>query len=120
MVHKVPPSKASIKQNRFEFQLPGSKKLWSLPKVRYIRADLLMEMQEITGKLRPVIQSGGKPTEEEAMALSAVQHKILAHYCPGLYSEIELEQAGDIIKAWGKASNPNGEDVDLGESSPSA
>lgn len=120
MVFQVPASKASFKQNVFEFQLPGDEKVWSIPLVRYVSSELLMEMQELTGPLKSVLEAGGKPTPEQASMLATVQQKIFEHYCPGIYKVTTLDQVTALLEAWRDASNPNGADVDLGESSPSA
>lgn len=120
MVFQVPKSKASFKQNVFEFQIDGNDKVWSIPLVRYLNADLMTRMQAITGPLKKVIESGGSPSDEEASMLANVQREIVEHYCPGLYRLADLDQIAAILQAWRDASNPNGADVDLGESSPSA
>ena len=118
MVFQVPASKASIKQNVFEFQIPGKEKVWSLPKAQYLRADLMTEMKAHVAVLQPILEAGGEPTKEQAMALEEVQTRILTEYCPGLLAEITSEQVPEILKAWQAFSRPDG--VGLGESSASS
>ncbi len=48
MVFQVPKSKASIKQNRFEFQMPGSDKTYSIPLLKFIRPSLTVKIGELS------------------------------------------------------------------------
>ena len=48
MVYSVPAPQASIKQNRFEFSLPGSKKVYSVPKLQFVKPSLALKFDEMT------------------------------------------------------------------------
>lgn len=47
MVYQVPKSKASIKQNRFEFSFPGERKVRSVPLLQYVRPALALKFEEL-------------------------------------------------------------------------
>lgn len=95
MTYEVPASKASIKQNRFEFKLPGDRKNYSVPKLQYLKPDLIDDIEN-------------KPKTDTVKA-------ILEHYHPGLWSKFDdLEQARAFFENWAKASG-----ISLGESSAS-
>jgi hypothetical protein len=91
--YQVPPSKASIEQNRFTFTLNG--KDYSLPKLAFIKPSLVEQL-------------------EGATKLKAVR-MLTDHYIPGLFDEFEdAEQLTDLYNAWATASG-----LKLGESSAS-
>jgi len=96
MVYQVPASKASIKQNRFEFQLPGSRKIHSVPLLKFLKPSLALEL-------------------EEASELSAA--KILFNeYLPEAFTQFEdAEQLEAFLDAWKDASG-----IGVGESGASA
>jgi hypothetical protein len=96
VVYQVPASKASIKQNRFEFQLPGSKKVHSVPLLKYLKPSLALEL-------------------EEASELAAA--KILFNeYLPEAFPQFEdAEQLEAFLEAWKDASG-----IGVGESGASA
>ncbi len=90
----MPKSKASIAQNRFEFRLPGEKKVRSVPLLKYLKPSLAMEFEELDEK-------------------QAVRRLFEAVY-PGedLFAKFDdVEQFTAWLQAWGDASG-----VDLGES----
>lgn len=97
MVFEVPKSKASIKQNRFEFKLPGGAKVYSLPLAKYLKPALAMRMDK---------------DQTEAMFL------LFESYYPGeqIFDKFEDgEQFEAFINAWNEASG-----IDMGESSASS
>lgn len=97
MVFQVPASKASIKQNRFEFQLPGSKKVYSVPKLQFVKPALALQFSEITE-----IQ---------------VANLLFAEYLPEVFPQLEDgSQLESLLNAWKEAS----EGVGVGEYSASA
>jgi hypothetical protein len=46
MVFAVPASKRSLKQNRYEFTVPGDKKKYSIPLVKFLPAGALESVSE--------------------------------------------------------------------------
>jgi hypothetical protein len=96
VVYQVPASKASIKQNRFEFQLPGSKKVYSVPKLQFVKPSLALTFGELTE-----IQ---------------VANLLFAEYLPEVFPQLEDgSQLEALLNAWKDAS----EGVGVGESSAS-
>lgn len=96
MVFQVPASKASIKQNRFEFELPDEPgKVYSVPKLRFIKPELIAGIETKT-KLRAMLD-------------------LLNEYHPEISTRIEDgDQMGALYEAWAEASG-----ISLGESSAS-
>lgn len=98
MVYRAPaPSGAANKpENRFEFQLWNDDTIYSIPKLAYIKPDLL---RKITGQ------------ELTAGILSLIEE-----YNPGVTAKLEdSDQLGGIITAWGEESG-----ISLGESAGSS
>lgn len=114
MSFQVPASKASIKQNQFDFDLPTGEH-FTLPKMQYINADIQQRMSRIGAALKKVLDDGGKPTPQQSAELQEVQRELLERYAPGLYSLVENDQIQSIFEAWNEASS-----IGLGESSASA
>lgn len=112
MVYAVPPSKASVKQNRFEFTMPGSKKVHSVPRVEFIRPAFLRDLSALTAD----VPDGQEPSDRVKMALYQTQLAIFEHYVPG-FTEMfdDSEQIGTLMAAWQAESS-----ISLGESSASA
>jgi hypothetical protein len=104
MVYQVKQSAAKQKKNRFEFQMPGSKKLYSVPLLQYIPPRLVIDLQKVDdSKPDTVIDFIQK-------LFKAVSPKedILALFD-------DEDQFTDWFVAWQEAST-----VQLGESSASA
>ena len=112
MVYAVPPSKASVKQNRFEFTVPGSKKTHSVPKVQYIKPAFLKRLRDLTAD----VPAGEEPPDAVKMALFDAQLEMFEHYVPG-FGELfdDSDQIGALMAAWQAESN-----ISLGESSASS
>lgn len=108
MAFKVPESKASIKQNVFEFQLPGHKKTFSVPKLEYMSAELVERLGDFK-EYKP----GEEVSDEDGRAMFKLQNDIFRHYCPEALS-LDTEQAAALFAAWSEGS-----EVDVGESSAS-
>lgn len=127
MTFQVPASKASIKQNRFEFELPNEYdgdgnpiaesgvETFSLPKMQYINADVRQRLVSITIPLKDLIDAGGKPSPENVAELLEIQRELFERYAPGLYAKLGDDQMLAVLNAWQAASS-----VTVGESSPSA
>lgn len=96
MVYQVPASKASIKQNRFEFQLPGSKKTYSVPKLQFVKPALALSFGDLT----------------EVQVANLLFNEYLPEVFPQLEDGSQLEA---LLNAWKEAS----EGVGVGESSAS-
>jgi|tagenome__1003787_1003787.scaffolds.fasta_scaffold20400330_2 hypothetical protein len=93
MPYQVPPSKASVDQNKFEVELDGT--TYRLPSLKYVKPALLE----------------GTSTE----GISGTR-ALFDHYAPGLFDAIEgADQLEGIMTAWGESS-----DITLGESQGSA
>lgn len=114
MVFQVPESRASIKQNVFEFKVPGSKKTWVLPKLQYLNADQSERLTATSARMKATRDEGGKIDPTLAAEISHLQREIIEEHCPGLYALIDGEQMSALIEAWQEAST-----VSLGESSAS-
>ena len=116
MTFEVPAAKASIKQNVFEFTIPGSKKVYSLPLMQYIGADLAHQMTEFLPKVKEAEENGGIVSDPELnAALNAWQHDLFERYAPGIYGRLSRDQVEALAEAWREASA-----VSLGESSSSS
>jgi hypothetical protein len=113
MVFQVPESKAN--DNLFEFSIPGSEKVWALPKLQYLRASQAEELTGVTAKIRRVGAEKAKKDPALVGEISDIQRKIVEQYCPGLYDLVTNDQLGALMEAWQEAST-----VSLGESSPSS
>lgn len=92
MVYEVPKSKASLKQNRFEFKLPGSAKIYDVPLLKFLKPAVALKIQ-------------GASEVEAAQAL-------FDEYLPVALEKFEdAEQLGAFIEAWSEASG-----ISVGES----
>lgn len=96
MVYQVPKSKRSLKQNVFQFTMPGDDTVYSVPKLQFVRPALVTRIE------------GGSKVD----AVKAVTDE----YVPGLFDRFEdAEQLAGFYNAWAEASG-----ISLGESSPSS
>ena len=96
---EVPVSKASLKQNRFEFVLPGSKKVHSLPLLKFIDTDLADRFIAVGRQL----SGTDEPSDEAKVELAAVMVGVLDRYCPDL--KLSVDQREALLAAWQEASN---------------
>ncbi|QGJ97154.1 tail assembly chaperone [Arthrobacter phage Maria1952] len=84
-VYRVPASKASLHQNQFRFQLPGEDKIRSIPKLKYLKPAIAIQV--------------------EGMPVQAALQLLFSLYEPGLIDEFDdMEQLEGVIKAWADAS----------------
>ncbi|MEC5185298.1 hypothetical protein RCH12_002774 [Cryobacterium sp. MP_3.1] len=100
MVFQVPPSKASSKQNRFEFQVVADGPVYSIPLLKYVKNGLKARLSQLTEenlKFSDLLMI----FEADPAARTAVD-------------EIEQEQTDELLKAYHEASG-----ITLPESSPS-
>ena len=109
MVFKVPESKASFKQNKFELVLPDGRK-FTLPKMQYLNSDLRVRMQSLGSSLNR------KDLDPQTVAeFGLLQRELFDLYAPGLFGTISDDQLVAIQEAWQGAS-----EIGLGESGASA
>src|SRR4029453_6580044 len=95
-IFRVPASKASLHQNQFRFQLPGEDKIRSIPKLKFLKPSIAVQVE-------------GMPVQQALQLLFSL-------YEPGLIDEFDdMEQLEGVIQAWANASG-----VSLGESKPSS
>jgi hypothetical protein len=79
----------------FEFKMPGDKKVYKVPKLKYIRPALIEQLD------------GGKKSE--------IMSALIEAYHPGLYAKFDdADQLVDLYEAWAEASG-----ISMGESSGS-
>lgn len=119
MVYQVPASKASIKQNRFEFEVPqagrAKPKKFSLPKMQYLNADITSRMTIHGAEIAKAQKTGEDPSPDVQAEFAKLQREIFDQYAPGLYELVDMDQLNELQEAWQEASG-----VSLGESSGSA
>lgn len=95
-VYRLPASKKSLKQNQFEFQLVEDGPVLSMPKLKFIRPKLAMEIEELP--------------------LQAAVLRLFEEFHPGLIDQFEdAVQFEEFTRAWALASG-----ISLGESKPSS
>lgn len=111
MVYEVPASKASLKQNLFEFKVPGEKKTRSLPLLQYTPLGYRNKLGALARPIQAAQKAGKDPAVEDLQALGALQLAMLEQYSPGLTDVMDDEQMGALLKAWQAAST-----VSMGES----
>jgi hypothetical protein len=103
---EVPASKASVKQNRFEFKIPGEKKTYSLPLLQYLTNGLKDPLVEVMRRVAPLVENGnGDIPQEDALKLDAATKTIFETLAPGAYGSMDGEQVKAVIEAWTAASN---------------
>nr|DAW51568.1 MAG TPA: hypothetical protein [Caudoviricetes sp.] len=113
---EVPKSKASTKEGRFEFKVPGNSKAYSFPKLQYLPMPIMKRVQTIASIAKKVAEAQKKrkqyePTEQEQAKLMDTIMLLFETYAPELLDELDQEQVNAIVSAWGQDSS-----VGLGES----
>ncbi|AOZ65058.1 tail assembly chaperone [Arthrobacter phage Lakshmi] len=84
-IYRVPASKASLHQNQFRFQLPGEDKIRSIPKLKFLKPKIAMQV--------------------EGMPVQAALQLLFSLYEPGLIDEFDdMEQLEGVLQSWAKAS----------------
>ncbi|WPM94339.1 tail assembly chaperone [Arthrobacter phage Cupello] len=111
MTFEVPASKASIKQNQFEFQVPGERKKRTLPLLRFVPVGMKNKMAEAARPIQAAKDAGKEPSREDLGRLGALQIAMLEKYSPGVTDALDDEQLGALVVAWQEASK-----VTVGES----
>lgn len=112
MVFEVPKSKASIRQNRFEFKMPDGKKYW-VPLLEYIKPSLALKFKD----LEVTTDEDGNQTAD-GDATSQLVTALFDTYWPGKALFDQFEDA-DQFAAWMEAYT-DASGVSAGESSASS
>jgi hypothetical protein len=115
MVFEVPASKASQKQNVFEFQVPGEKKTRSLPLLKYTPIGYRNRLATLARPIQEAQKAGQDPNVDDLRELGTVQLEILERYSPGITDVMDDDQLAALLKAWQEASR-----ISVGESPASA
>lgn len=110
MAYEVPASKASIKQNQFEFKVPGERKMRSLPLLQYMPIGFRTKMGTVGARIKAAQDAGTDPAREDLVELGGLQLEMLEKFSPGLDELLDSDQLGGLLKAWTEASG-----VTLGE-----
>lgn len=115
VVDSLPASKASIKQNQYIFKIPGSKKTWSLPLLKYTPIGYRSKLAELAAPIAKAKEAGEDPPREALAALGNLQLEMLERYAPGLTDELDDDQLGELLGRWTQRSG-----ISVGESPASA
>jgi hypothetical protein len=111
MVFEVPASRASLKQNIFEFKVPGEKKTRSLPLLKFTPIGYRDKLARYADPIRAAQDAGQDPEVEDLRKLGALQLDMLERYSPGITDVMDDEQLAALLKAWQEASR-----ITVGES----
>ncbi|WNM65689.1 tail assembly chaperone [Arthrobacter phage Vulpecula] len=104
MTFEVPASKASIKQNQFEFKIPGERKGRTLPKMEFLPLGIRNRMAQAAKPLQAAEEAGREPTNDELEAMGQVQLELLEKYSAGVTDALDEEQLSALLVAWQEAS----------------
>lgn len=99
MAYEVPASKRSIKQNQFQFKVPGDRKTYSIPKAKYLTVGQVEQLSSLGEKelaITDILELLGQGEAREAVRT------------------LDTEQLMALMQAWQEDSQ-----VQLGESSAS-
>ncbi|WMI34031.1 tail assembly chaperone [Microbacterium phage TukTuk] len=98
MAYEVPASKRSIRQNQFEFKVPGDRKTYRIPKAKYLTMGQIEALQEKKDEvlLTDILEMLGQGEAREAVRT------------------LDQEQLMDLMEAWQTDSG-----ISVGESSAS-
>jgi len=111
MVYEIPASRASLKQNVFEFKVPGERKNRSLPLMQYTPLGFRTKLESLARPIQAAQKAGEDPDVEDLRALGNMQLEMLEKYSPGLTDLLDDEQMAALLKAWQEASR-----ISVGES----
>jgi hypothetical protein len=111
MVFEVPASKASLKQNTFEFKVPGERKARSLPLMQFTPIGYRAKLERLARPIQAAQAAGKDPDRKDLAALGGLQLEMLEQYSPGVTDALDDQQLAALLKAWEAASR-----VTLGES----
>jgi hypothetical protein len=111
MVFEVPASKASIKQNQFEFKVPGERKTRTLPLLKFTPIGYRDKLARLAEPIQKAQKAGVDPEVEDLRALGTFQLEVLERYSPGITDVMDDDQLAALLKAWQEASS-----ISVGES----
>ncbi|QOI67659.1 tail assembly chaperone [Arthrobacter phage Orcanus] len=111
MTFEVPASKASIKQNQFEFKVPGERKARTLPLLKFLPVALSGRLSEAARPIAAAQEANREPAREDLAKLGTLQLELLEKYSPGLTEVLDNDQLGAVLVAWQEASG-----ITVGES----
>jgi hypothetical protein len=111
MVYEIPASRASIKQNQFEFQIPGEKKTRSLPFLQFTPVGLRDKLARLAAPIQAAKEAGKDPATSDLQRFGEFQLEMLERYSPGVADVMDNEQLADLLVHWQEASR-----VSVGES----
>ena len=115
MVYEIPASKASLKQNVFEFKVPGEKKIRSHPLLKFLPIGYRNRMAQMAAPIQAAQAAGDDPDSKDLHALGTVQLELLERFSPGVTDVMDDDQLAALLKAWQEASQ-----ISVGESPASA
>ncbi|MCB2411790.1 hypothetical protein LGT39_02865 [Demequina sp. TTPB684] len=99
MTFAVPaPKSVTDPDARFEFTMPGSKKKWAVPLLKYLPIEIA-EKVVVAKQVRDWMPLFGPPEEPLALAIRG----------------LTTDQVSELVKAWGEASG-----ITVGESAASS
>lgn len=113
MAFEVPKSRASLKQNQFEFTLPGRKKKYAMPYMQFLTNGLRDPLIDVFRELKTHMGEGeGMDAEAAARQLSQdaqlrmqdLTREIFERYNPGIYAEMDQEQVVAVFNQWAAES----------------
>jgi hypothetical protein len=115
MTFEVPASKASHKQNQFEFKVPGEKKKRTLPQLKFLPIGIRTKLAEAGRPIAAAQEAGVKPETADLERMGTLQLELLEKHSPGISDVLDTEQLGALLVAWQEASG-----ITVGESQASA
>jgi hypothetical protein len=115
MVFEVPASQASLKQNVFEFKVPGERKSRTLPLLKFTPIGYRDKLAKLAGPIQAAQKAGRDPEVDDLRALGSLQLEMLERYSPGITDVMDDDQLAALLKAWQEASR-----ISVGESRASA
>lgn len=115
LVYEVPASRASFKQNQFEFKVPGEKKIRSLPYLQFTPVGFRDKLAKLAGPIQAARDAGRDPATADLQKFGEFQLEMLERYSPGVADVMDNEQLADLLMKWQEASR-----VSVGESPASA
>lgn len=104
MVFEVPASRASLKQNLFEFKVPGERKTRSLPLLKFVPVGYRDRLQRLAEPIQAAQKAGKDPDRADLAAFGSFQIDLLERFAPGITDLMDDEQLAALLKAWTEAS----------------
>jgi hypothetical protein len=99
----------------FEFQLPGSKKVWRLPSMDDLPVGMRQSLADVAKPIQAAKDGGREPPRAALEAFGLAQIRMLEKLAPGLLDLASASASAAVLRAWAEHSG-----IDLGESPASA